>query len=196
MFAIQHPVLIEGQRVRLMPLDNSHLPELLAVGSKREIWQHMSLRGDDKEALMTHLKSAILKRGTGEIYPFTVIDKLSGKIIGSTFFHNIFPEHHKLEIGWTWYDPEYWGTGYNTECKLLLLTHCFEKLKTVRVQFQTNETNIRSRAAIQKIGAVYEGLMRKERLRPDGSHRNTMIFSIIDEEWPAVKAMLMEKLIA
>ena len=135
MFIIQHPILLEGQRVRLMPLDNSHLPELIQLGANREIWQYMALHGDDKDTLMTHLKSMILKRATGEMYPFTIIDKQKGKIIGCTSFHNIFTEHRKLEIGWTWYEPEYWGTGYNTECKLLLLTYCFEKLGAVRVQF-------------------------------------------------------------
>jgi RimJ/RimL family protein N-acetyltransferase len=190
MFAIQHPVLLEGQRVRLMPLDNSHFAELLEVGSNPEIWKNISIRGYEKDTLLTHLKSAVLRRSNGEIYPFTIIDKQNGKIIGSTFLHNLFPEHRKLEIGWTWYDPEYWGTGYNTECKLLLLSYCFEKLNTVRVQFQTDERNARSRAAIQKVGGKFEGILRKERIKADGMPRNTVIFSIVDEEWKEVKAML------
>lgn len=192
MFAIQHPVFLEGQRVRLMPLDNSHFAELIQVGSKPEIWKNMLIRGYDAEVLMTQLKSLVLKRASGEMYPFTIIDKLNSKIIGSTSLMNLFPEHNKLEIGWTWYDPEYWGTGYNTECKLLLLSYCFEKLKLVRVQFQTSETNVRSRAAIQKIGGKYEGTLRKERIKPDGSYRNTVMFSIIDDEWQEVKEMLIE----
>jgi len=193
MFAIQHPVLLEGQNVRLMPLDNSHFAELLDVGCNPEIWKNMSIRGHDKDVLMMHLKSSVLKRATGEMYPFTVIDKANGKIIGSTFLHNIFSEHRKLEIGWTWYDPEYWGTGINTECKLLLLTYCFEKLGTVRVQLQTSDMNLRSRAAIEKIGAKLEGILRKERIRADGTFRNTVMYSITDDEWPGVKGMLMEQ---
>ncbi len=191
MFAIQHPVLLEGQRVRLMPLDNSHFAELVKVGSDPEIWQNMLIRGYDNDVLLTQLKSAVLKRASGEMYPFTIIDKVSNKIIGSTSLMNLFPEHMKLEIGWTWYDPEYWGTGYNTECKLLLLNYCFEKLKVVRVQFQTSEQNVRSRAAIQKIGGKQEGILRKERRKPDGSYRNTVMFSITDDEWAEVKMRLM-----
>jgi RimJ/RimL family protein N-acetyltransferase len=191
MFAIQHPVLLEGQRVRLMPLDNSHFAELVKVGSDPEIWQNMLIRGYDNDVLLTQLKSAVLKRASGEMYPFTIIDKVSNKIIGSTSLMNLFPEHMKLEIGWTWYDPEYWGTGYNTECKLLLLNYCFEKLKVVRVQFQTSEQNVRSRAAIQKIGGKQEGILRKERRKPDGSYRNTVMFSITDDEWAEVKMRLV-----
>ena len=131
-----------------------------------------------------------MKRGTGEQYPFTVIDRKTNKIIGSTLFHNIFPEHRKLEIGWTWYDPAYWRTGYNRECKLLLLTYCFETLKTVRVQLQTDENNMRSRTAILGIGATFEGIMRKERIRANGAFRNTVMYSIIDDEWAMVKEKL------
>ena len=109
-------------------------------------------------------------------------------------FHNIFPEHRKLEIGWTWYDPAYWRTGYNRECKLLLLTYCFEVLNTVRVQLQTDENNERSRTAILGIGATYEGTMRKERIRANGANRNTAMYSIIDDEWVEVKAKLQASL--
>ena len=157
------------------------------MGRQEKIWEFISINGSDTERLAQHLKSAILKRGTGEQYPFTVIDKQTGKIIGATMFHNIFPEHRKLEIGWTWYDPAYWRTGYNRECKLLLLTYCFETLKTVRVQFQTDENNLRSRTAILGIGATFEGIMRKERIRANGAFRNTCMFSIIDEDWYGVK---------
>ena len=184
---IQHPVILEGTKVKLVPTDHTHIPDLLTVGRQEKIWEFISINGSDSERLAQHLKSAILKRSTGEQYPFTVIDKQTGKIIGATMFHNIFPEHRKLEIGWTWYDPAYWRTGYNRECKLLLLTYCFETLKTVRVQFQTDENNLRSRTAILGIGATFEGIMRKERIRANGAFRNTCMFSIIDEDWYGVK---------
>ncbi len=189
---IQHPVILEGDRVKLVPLEHAHFDELTEVGRQEQIWEHISINGADSERLMLHLKSAILKRATGEQYPFTVIDKLSGKIIGSTFLHNIFPEHRKLEIGWTWYDPAYWRTGYNRECKLLLLTYCFETLKSVRVQLQTDENNTRSRSAILGIGATFEGVMRKERMRANGTFRNTAMYSIIDDEWPVSRALLLQ----
>jgi N-acetyltransferase len=187
---IQYPLVLEGERVKLVPLDNHHFPELLEVGSQEKIWEHISINGADKERLLQHLRSAVLKRATGEQYPFTVIDKVKNKVIGSTLFHNIFPEHRKLEIGWTWYDPAYWRMGYNRECKLLLLTYCFETLKTVRVQLQTDENNQRSRTAILGIGATFEGILRKERIRANGVFRNTAMYSIIEDEWPAAKRLL------
>ncbi len=176
--------------MKLVPMDHAHFDALIEVGRQEKIWEHISINGADKDRLTLHLKSAILKRGTGEQYPFTVIGKQNNRIIGSTLFHNIFPDHRKLEIGWTWYDPAYWRTGYNRECKLLLLTYCFEILKTVRVQLQTDENNQRSRNAILGIGAKFEGVLRNERIRANGALRNTVMYSIIDEEWPAVKALL------
>ena len=187
---IQHPIQLDGERVKLVPLDSSHFASLLEIGKQEKIWEFISINGADEQVLLQHLRSAILKRGTGEQYPFTVIDKLSDKIIGSTLFHNIFPEHRKLEIGWTWYDPAYWRTGYNRECKLLLLTHCFESLKTIRVQLVTDENNHRSRMAISGIGATFEGILRNERIRANGAYRNTAMYSIIDSEWNEVKQRL------
>ena len=191
---IQHPVILEGERVKLVPLENAHFAGLLEVGKQEQIWEFVSINGADPERLALHLKSAILKRGTGEQYPFTVIDKLKGKIIGSTLYHNIFPEHRKLEIGWTWYDPAYWRTGYNRECKLLLLTHCFETLNAIRVQLVTDEKNIRSSTAILGIGATFEGILRNERIRANGVIRNTAMYSIIAEEWGSVKERLTSSL--
>ncbi len=193
---IQHPVVLEGEKVRLVPLDTDHFDDLLQIGRQEKIWEHISINGADQNILVTHLRSALLKRATGEQYPFTVIDKVQNKIIGSTLFHNIFPQHHKLEIGWTWYDPAYWRTGYNRECKLLLLTYAFETLKAVRVQLVTDATNFRSRTAIEGIGATFEGELRKERIRANGAYRNTAMYSIIDDEWPKVKKTLLQKLAA
>ena len=190
---IQYPLILEGEKVKLVPLDSSHFATLAAVAAQDQIWQYISINGADRDRLLQHLKSALLKRATGEQYPFTIIDKLTGKIIGSTMYHNMYPEHRKLEIGWTWYNPGYWRTGYNRECKLLLLTHCFEQLKAVRVQLQTDETNIRSRTAILGIGATFEGVMRKERIRSNGTFRNTAMYSIVDDEWPEVKERLMKR---
>lgn len=191
---IPHPTILEGERVRLVPLDHVHFEDLLVVAQQKKIWEHISINGADRGLLLQHLRSAILKRGTGEQYPFTVVDKLTGKLIGSTLYHNIFPEHRKLEIGWTWYDPAYWRTGFNRECKLLLLTNSFEVLKTVRVQLQTDENNYRSRTAILGIGATFEGILRKERIRTNGTFRNTAMYSILDDEWPRVKELLVASL--
>lgn len=187
---LQAPIILEGKKVKLVPLESSHFPALLEIGKHKEIWEHLAIDGASSDKLLLELKAALLKKANGERYPFAVVDKISGNIIGTTSFLNIFPEHRKLEIGWTWYAPAYWGTGLNTECKLLLLTYCFEVLHAVRVQLLTSEKNIRSRTAIMKIGASYEGLMRKERIRPDGTFRNTVMYSILDDEWPDRKQKL------
>lgn len=187
---IKHPVILQGEFVKLIPLERVHFPELLIVGANPKIWEFISINGADPETLKRHLESAILKRAAGEQYPFTVICNRTGSIIGCTMFHNIFPEHRKLEIGWTWYHPDYWRTGYNRECKLLLLTYCFEVLNTIRVQFVTDENNIRSHKAILGIGATFEGVLRNERIRANGAYRNTAMFSIINSEWHLVKTKL------
>lgn len=192
---IVHPVTLEGTRVKLIPMVNDHFEALWQVAQDKRVWELMSVKLWEKEKLLTHLKTELLKRATGEHYPFTVIDKVTGRIFGHTMFHNIYPENYKLEIGWTWYDPSYWRTGYNRECKLLLLTYCFEQLKTKRVQFQCDEVNTRSWDAILGIGAKLEGILRNERMRPDGTCRNTPIFSIIDSEWGDVKEQLKGKIL-
>ena len=188
---IQHPVILEGEKVKLIPMEHAHFPDLVAIARQEKIWEHFSVNGTDENTLLSHLRSFILKRPTGEQYPFTVIDAATDKIIGSTLLYNFVQQSRKLEIGWTWYDPAYWRTGHNRECKLLMLTYCFESLKTVRVQLVTDENNTRSRNAIIGIGATFEGIMRKERIRANGVFRNTAMYSILDDEWPRVKAMLM-----
>ncbi len=187
---IQHPVILEGEKVKLLPLEHAHFDELLAIARQEKIWEFFSVKGSDEDIMLNHLRSSILRRQNGEVYPFTIVDKKTGKVIGSTLLYNFFPEFRKLEIGWTWYDPAYWRTGHNRECKLLLLTYCFEVLKTIRVQLITDENNKRSEAAILGIGATYEGTLRNERIRHNGVFRNSLMFSIIESEWPEVKERL------
>jgi RimJ/RimL family protein N-acetyltransferase len=189
---IQHPVILEGKKVKLLPLDHAHFPALIHISKQKEIWEFYAKDFSIGDAMLHELQSNMLKRAKKEKYTFTVFDKLQNKIIGATSFINIFPEHRKLEIGWTWYDPAYWGTHYNSECKLLLLTYCFETLKAVRVQLVTCQTNIRSQKAIQKVGGRFEGIQRKERIKGDGTFRDTAIFSIIDDEWEETKKRLIE----
>jgi len=160
----------------------------------RVLWEHLPINGTDKGLLHTELRNALLHRANGTQYPFAIIDRAKEQVIGSTRFLEIIPEHKKLEIGWTWYDSAYWGKGHNLECKLLLLAYCFDVLKTNRVQLKTRDTNKRSQAAIQKIGGVLEGTLRKDRVMPNGQVRDTMVFSLLDTEWPAAKAALEEKI--
>lgn len=176
--------------VTLLPLEQRHFDELAQIAADPRIWEHYPTNGSNADELKRELGNALLMRSQGSHYPFAIIDTLSGKVIGSTRFFEIFPEHKKLEIGWTWYAPEYWGSGHNTECKLLLLTYCFEVLNVQRVQLKTRDSNKRSAAAILKIGAKYEGTLRKDRILHNGITRDTMMFSILDEEWEVVKEML------
>lgn len=187
---INHPVSLEGNKVKLIPLENAHFEELIAISRNKNIWEFLTVDGSDENTITTELKSALLKRMDGTEYPFTIIDKESGKIIGSTRYIDLYPQYRKLEIGWTWNDPAFWGKGHNTESKLLLMTYAFETLKCIRIQFKTSDKNIRSQTAIQKIGAKLEGILRNERILYNGTKRNSVMFSIIDEEWPEVKKNL------
>ena len=139
-----------------------------------------------KKELPEVLEEALAMRDAGQQYPFVIIDKVNNKIIGSTRYLKLNSAFRTLEIGWTWYSPEFWGTSYNRECKFLLLKHCFEELKTICVYLGTSETNLRSRKAIENLGAKFEGISRN-RLIWKGIKRSFAIYSITDEEWPELK---------
>ena len=188
---IDHPVILTGKSVRLEPLSEIHFDDLVIIAAAPAIWENLPIDGTNKARLLSELKTALLHRANATQYPFVVIDTLTGKPIGSTRLIDIFPEHNKLEIGWTWYEPAYWGKGHNVECKLLLLRYVFEVLGVNRVQLKTRNTNMRSRAAIEKIGAKFEGILRKDRVAPDGQVRDTYLYSIIDEDWGEVEQRLL-----
>ena len=191
---LPHPILLQGTLLRLEPLMEPHIAELMYAGADPQIWTHLPFDGSDPEKLQRELRNALLHRAQGTQYPFAIITQQGNQTIGSTRLFDIFPEHKKLEIGWTWYRPDVWGKGYNIECKLLLLAFCFEQLQANRVQLKTRDTNHRSKAAIVKIGGIYEGTLRSDRVMPDGIIRDTVVYSIIKEEWPGVKAALEERL--
>ena len=140
------------------------------------------------------LASGLSEKEARTQFPFVIRHKLSGGLVGSTRFLDIQSSHRKLEIGSTWLIPEYWATSVNLECKLLLLTYCFEKLNAFRVQLKTDENNIRSRKAIEKIGGVFEGILRNDMIRDNGTKRNSAYYSIIEEEW-ILKRKNLEKLL-
>ena len=194
MLWIKHPVTLEGLRIRLVPLERTHFEELSRLSKHPSIWAFMAVNLGDELVFRQYLESAVLKRATGEQYPFVVVEKETNKLVGCSMFHTMHQANRKLEIGYTWYHPDWWGSGINTECKLLMLEYCFEVLKTIRVQFVTDEQNIRSRHALRSIGAVEEGILRNERIRHNGIYRNTVMFSIIESEWPRVKAHLRVRL--
>lgn len=192
---IQHPVLLIGKSVSLIPLDESHFEHLIHLSKDQRIWQHYAIDGSDTIKLKTSLESSLIERESGIQYPFVIIMNNANKTIGSTRFLDIQPAHKKLEIGWTWLHPDYWGTSINIECKLLMLTYCFEELKAKRVQLKTDENNIRSRKAIEKIGGQFEGILRNDMIRDNGTSRNSAYYSIIDSEWEKTKFNLMKLLV-
>ncbi len=186
---IQHPLILEGQKVILVPLERKHFDGHAELAKNKDIWTWYHYDGTNKDTLVKNLEDTLTLFDRGEQYPFTVIDKLKGKIIGTTRFLRINPEFRNLEIGATWYNPDYWSKGYNEECKLLLLTYCFETLHCVRVQFTAWDKNLRSRKAIERIGAKFEGIMRNAGIRL-GEVRSNACYSIIIEEWDEVKDTL------
>ena len=189
---IKHPVLLKGLQITLVPLAESHIAELIELAQDKRIWQHYAMDGSDADKLKTSLENGLAEREAGTQYPFIIQLNATNKIIGSTRFLDLQREHQKLEIGWTWLHPDYWGTNINTECKWTLLTFCFEELKAQRVQLKTDENNMRSRKAIEKIGAQFEGILRNDMIRDNGTNRNSAYYSIIQSEWEKTKIHLLE----
>ncbi|MEK6510864.1 GNAT family N-acetyltransferase [Myroides odoratimimus] len=180
---IPYPTVLEGTTVDLIPLEKGHLEELYQASADKELWRLVPTDCSDRDTFYDNYQNALIAREKGLQYPFVIIDKRTQKIIGSTRFFEMYEADKKLEIGWTWITQEYWGSVVNLECKLLLLTYCFEVLKTNRVQLKTKDTNIRSRKAIEKIGGVFEGILRKDKIQNDGTTRNAAYYSILDDEW-------------
>ncbi len=188
------PVVLTGKYVRLEPLSVMHVPELTLVGRDPSIWRYMLYGEVTTEAKMEKwVRELLSRKAAGAAQPFAVIHLASGKVAGATRYLEIRPQHRGLEIGGTWYGVKYQHTAVNTECKYLLLRHAFEKLDAIRVQIKTDTRNQRSRQAIERLGAKFEGVLRNHLILPDGTYRHSAYYSILDEEWPVVKAHL-EKL--
>lgn len=185
-----NPIELKGEKVRLIPLEEMHFEALIESSQDRIIWTFMGIDGTEKNQLRSALEESLVLKEKKEQYPFVIIEAETNKIIGSTRFLKITPEHKKLEIGWTWIHPAYWSKGFNEECKLLQLTYCFEVLKTIRVEILTWDKNLRSRKAIERIGAKFEGILRNNIIRKD-IIRNTAVFSVIDSEWEETKIKLI-----
>ena len=182
------PVVLEGSRVRLEPLEARQLDDLRAVAFDEPVWRWTIMGPQDEPGLRRWLDAALANQEAGTERPFATIDLATGRAIGSTRFMSIVPEHKRLEIGWTWIGVAYQRTGVNREAKLLQLTHAFETLEANRVEFKTHARNDRSRNALKGIGASFEGVFRHHTIMPDGSLRDSAWFSILAPEWPLVKA--------
>ena len=183
-------IALEGEKVKLVPLENSHKEELLKAASDGKLWELWFTSVPSSKNIDNYIDHALRQKQKGIEFPFVVIDKKSGELIGSTRYYNIQPEHRRLEIGYTWYAKKNQRTGINTESKILLLEHAFENLHCIAVQFMTNWHNLHSRAAIERLGAKQDGVLRNHRLNTDGSYRDSVVFSITDQEWSGVKKSL------
>jgi N-acetyltransferase len=180
---------LQGKHVSLEPLSHEHSAGLQTAARDGELWNLWFTSVPTPEATQDYIKQALYLCEQGKAMPFAVCDA-EGVVVGSTRYGNIDAEHKRLEIGWTWYAERVQRTALNTEAKLLLLTHAFETLGAIAVEFRTNWFNHRSRAAIVRLGAKQDGVLRNHMLMPDGTRRDTVVFSIIESEWPAVKKNL------
>ena len=189
------PVTLIGKFVQLEPLSEAHVPDLAKVGLEPEIWRFMRYGKVETEAdLGAWVRELLDLQTQGTDLPFTVIHQASGNAIGCTRYLNIDPPNRSLEIGGTWYGLEYQGTLVNVECKYLLIKYAFERFDCIRVWFKADARNLRSQRALERIGAVKEGVLRNHMILPDGYVRDSVVYSLLPDEWPQVKQKLEAEL--
>ncbi len=188
------PITLTGKHIRLEPMRPAHAPALLEAGRAPEIWEWMPTRPLDPAALEGWVEKAMQGESIGREYSFVVSLVQGGRLVGSTRYLDVQEDDRTVEIGWTWYAPDAWGSVVNPEAKYLLMRHAFEDWGAIRVALKTDIRNLHSQAAIKKLGAKYEGLLRNQRIRPDGSYRDTVVYSITEREWPIVKARLEQRI--
>jgi N-acetyltransferase len=188
------PVTLRGERATLEPLGREHVAALAAAASDGELWRLWYTHIAPAERMDEYVAAALDMRERLDAMPFVVRHNATGDIVGSTRFFNVDVRNRRLEIGHTWYAKRVQRSPVNTECKLLLLAHAFEALGCIAVEFRTHWFNHASRAAIARLGAKQDGVLRNHQLMPDGAKRDTVVFSIIDNEWPAVRQHLRYQL--
>ena len=191
---VVEPVILQGRHVRLEPLTPEHAAGLAEVGLDEDLWKWIPTPVCTPEEMSAYVQTALQDQAAGTTLPFALIERSSGRTVGSTRYANIERVHHRLEIGWTWVARPWQRTAINTEAKYLLLRHAFETLKCMRVELKTDSLNERSRAAILRIGASQEGIFRNHMMTATGRIRHSVYFSIVDSEWPEVKARLEARL--
>jgi N-acetyltransferase len=188
------PVILGGRKVRLEPLSLEHVARIAEVALEPEIWQWTLARPTTEADVRSWVEAALAGRAAGTEFPFVTLDAATGRPIGSSRYMNIVLEHRRLEIGWTWVAPAWQRSGANREAKLLMLGHAFDVLGCRRVEFKTDSLNEPSRTALLGIGAQFEGIFRNHMVMPGGRMRHSAYYSVIDEEWPAVRAGLERSL--
>ena len=189
-----NPVSLEGRIVRLEPLSLQHLDAFCEIGLFPELWEHNAWPVRDRAGMVAYIEKALDGQAKGHMLPFATTIKSTGEVVGSTRFGAIDLFNKRMEIGWTWITPAWQRTAVNTEAKLLMMRHAFDTLGCNRVEWKTDALNERSRNAILRLGARYEGCLRAHMIREDGSLRDTVYFSVLRNEWPEVERRLEARL--
>lgn len=184
------PVTLEGQSIRLVPMAAGHIDGLFAVGCDPELWRWTPAAISSRAEMKAYVETALRSQAEGTALPFTTMLRATGTIVGSTRYGAIDRANRRLEIGWTWIGTRWQRTSVNTEAKYLMLLHAFENLGCHRVEFKTDYLNDRSRAALLRIGAKEEGVLRQHMVTATGRLRDTIYYSVIDTEWLEVKRTL------
>jgi N-acetyltransferase len=187
---------LDGRLVTLEPIGPEHEEPLWEAARDPAIWEQTHLLIVTRDDFGLWWENALDEQRRGLASPFATVEAASGRVLGSTRYGSLRPEHRSVEIGWTWLNPGSWRTGANVEAKYLMLRRAFEELGCLRVEFKTASENTRSRAALEGIGATFEGIHRKHMLVRGGERRDSAWYSVIDDEWPAVKALLERRLAA
>lgn len=188
------PTLLEGEYVRLEPMSLAHLPGLIEAGRDPRIWTWMPTDGSTPDGMRTLVEGALAARDARSQVPFVTIERAGRRVVGSSRYLAVTPADLRLEIGWTWLEPAFQRTALNSEAKLLMLHHAFEDLGCRRVELKTDALNEPARTAILGIGATFEGVFRKHMVMPRGRARDSAYYSIVDDEWPTVRARLHARL--
>ena len=191
-----HARILEGRIVRLEPLTLDHLPGLAGVAFDPDLWRWTVNRVETDGDLRRYVDEALAAQRSGSALPFCTIHKPTSTVVGSTRFGNYDAANHRVEIGWTWVAGPWQRSTVNAEAKLLMLRHAFDEIGCLRVEFKTDRLNVRSQGALEKLGAVREGVLRSHMLVKGGRRRDSVYYSILAEEWPAVRSRLEERVSA
>lgn len=192
-FSFDNSLILENTRVKLEPLQKSHFESLLPFALKYpDLLRYSPSPFGTPERLQVYIDAALKAKAQKVRFPFAIFDKKTGQYAGTTSYGNISNPNQRLEIGWTWIGKEFQRTGLNRNCKFLLLRYGFEMLEFERIELKTDARNMQSRTAIKGIGAQYEGKLRSHVLMPDGYRRDTVYYSILKKEWPAIKTTIFQ----
>jgi N-acetyltransferase len=188
------PVVLDGFRVRLEPMTMQHLDALVDAGKYEELWTWTHSNASTPESMRQYMEAALNDQRAGTAMPFVTIDKPSNTVVGSTRFGNIDIANRKVEIGWTWVTPRFQRSYVNSEAKYLMLSRAFDIWHCVRVELKTDRLNAKSRAAMLRLGAIEEGVLRRHMITQSGRYRDSVYYSILDDEWPAIRDRLRRQI--